>query len=104
MKLILLVLHFYKNKGELFVKLNLPISKLCGQCNDGCSPISGVKTGVSKRILEEVLCLHTAMERNHVLCLHTAMEIRLISQLLTRQKVASYEGLHGYYTCDNKAD
>ncbi len=38
---------------DSLLRLNLPISKLRGQCYDDCSTMSGVKTGVAKWIAEE---------------------------------------------------
>lgn len=38
---------------DCLIRLNLPISKLRGQCYDGCSTMSGAKSGVAKRIAEE---------------------------------------------------
>ena len=32
---------------------NLPISKLRGQCYDGCITMSGIRSGVAKRVLDE---------------------------------------------------
>ena len=38
---------------DAMTRLNLPIAKLRGQCYDGCSTMSGLKTGVDKRISDE---------------------------------------------------
>ena len=38
---------------DCFIRLNLPIRKLRGQCYDGCNTMSGAKSGVAKRIPEE---------------------------------------------------
>ena len=38
---------------DAMTRLNLPIAKLRGQCYDGCSTMSGLKTGVAKRISDE---------------------------------------------------
>jgi len=35
------------------IRLNLSMEKLCGQCYDGCSTMSGTRTGVAKRISDE---------------------------------------------------
>ena len=37
---------------DSLVRLNLSISKLRGQCYDGCSTMSGARSGVAKRIAE----------------------------------------------------
>ena len=38
---------------DTFVRLNIPLSKLRGQCYDGCSTMSGSKSGVAKRVQDE---------------------------------------------------
>ena len=38
---------------DVMLRLNLAITKLCGQCYDGCSTMSGSRSGVAKRIMEE---------------------------------------------------
>ncbi|SMN02628.1 hypothetical protein SPONN_1502 [uncultured Candidatus Thioglobus sp.] len=38
---------------DTFIRLNLPMTKLRGQCYDGCSTMSGCKTGVAKRVRDE---------------------------------------------------
>ena len=35
------------------IRLNLSIQKRRGQCYDGCSTISGIRTGIAKRISDE---------------------------------------------------
>ena len=35
---------------DLMTRMNLPIAKLRGQCYDGASVMSGMKTGVAKQI------------------------------------------------------
>lgn len=36
---------------DTMTKLNLFMSKICGQCYDGCSTMSGARSGVAKRIM-----------------------------------------------------
>ena len=38
---------------DVMIRFNLPLSKLRGQCYDGCSTMSGSKSGVAKRIMDE---------------------------------------------------
>ena len=39
---------------DIMLRLNLSISKLHGQCyDDGCSTMSGSRSGIAKRIMEE---------------------------------------------------
>ena len=38
---------------DTMIRLNLSMSKVCGQCYDGCSTMSGARTGVAKRIMDE---------------------------------------------------
>ena len=38
---------------DIMLRLNLAISKLRGQCYNGCSTMSGARSGVEKRIMEE---------------------------------------------------
>ncbi len=38
---------------DTLCRMNLPVSKLRGQCYDGASAVSGAKSGVAKRIQEE---------------------------------------------------
>ena len=38
---------------DVMIRLNLSMSKLRGQCYDGCSTMSGIRTGVAKRIADE---------------------------------------------------
>ena len=44
---------------DTMIRLNLSMEKLCGQCYDGCSTMSGARTAVAKRISDEEppLCL-----------------------------------------------
>lgn len=37
---------------DVLTRLNLPLSKVCGQCYDGASCMSGCKSGVAKRITD----------------------------------------------------
>ena len=36
--------------NDTLLRLNLALNKLCGQCYDGCSTMSGSKPGVAKRV------------------------------------------------------
>ena len=38
---------------EVMLRLNLSMSKLRGQCYDGCSAMSGTRSGVAKSIMDE---------------------------------------------------
>ena len=38
---------------DIMLRLNLAISKFRGQCYDGYSTMSGARSGVAKRIMEE---------------------------------------------------
>ena len=38
---------------DVMLRLNLSMSKLRRQCYDGCSTMSGAKSDVAKRIMEE---------------------------------------------------
>ena len=38
---------------DVMIRFNLPLSKLRGQCYNGCSTMSGSKSGVAKRIMDE---------------------------------------------------
>ncbi len=38
---------------DFLIRLNLPITKLRGQCYDGCSTMSGSRTGVAKQIQDK---------------------------------------------------
>lgn len=38
---------------EIMTRLNQSMSKLRGQCYDGCSTMSGARSGVAKRITDE---------------------------------------------------
>ena len=38
---------------DTMIWLNLSMSKVHGQCYDGCSTMSGARTGVAKRIMDE---------------------------------------------------
>ena len=46
---------------DTLIRLNLPLTKICGQCYDGASAMSGSKSGVAKRIWSQEQFLHTAM-------------------------------------------
>ena len=48
---------------DIMTRLNQSMSKLRGQCYDGCSTMSGARSGVAKRITdEEPTCLvHTLL-------------------------------------------
>lgn len=35
---------------DTMIRLNIPMSKLRGQCYDGCSTMSGLRSGVAKRV------------------------------------------------------
>ena len=35
---------------NIFLRLGIPVAKLCGQCYDGCSTVAGVRSGVAARI------------------------------------------------------
>ena len=37
---------------DVLTRLNLPISKLCGQCYDGASSMSGIRNGMATKIME----------------------------------------------------
>lgn len=38
---------------DAMLRFNLPLSKLRGQCYDGCSTMSGLRSGVAKRVRDE---------------------------------------------------
>ena len=38
---------------DCMLRFNLPLSKLRGQCYDGCSTMSGIRSGVAKRVQDE---------------------------------------------------
>ena len=38
---------------DVMLRFNLSMCKLCGQCYDGCSTMSGTRSGVAKRIMDE---------------------------------------------------
>lgn len=40
---------------DVFLHLNLAISKVCGQCYDGASAMSGTKSGVVKKMCDAEL-------------------------------------------------
>lgn len=37
---------------DAFIRFQIPMTKLCGQCYDGCSTMAGTKAGVAKRITD----------------------------------------------------
>ena len=41
---------------DTLVRLNLPFSKIRGQCYDGCSTMSGSRSGIAKRVKDEEPC------------------------------------------------
>ena len=89
-------------KDSMF-RLNLPISKLRGQCYDGCSTMSGAKTGVAKRIADEEpravfshcyghslnLAASDTVKRSKLMnnCLSTTHEITKLIKLSPRRDV-----------------
>ena len=38
---------------DIMLRLNLPLNKLRGQCYDGCSTMSGIRSGLAKRVQDE---------------------------------------------------
>ena len=38
---------------DVLTRMNIPLNKVRGQCYDGASSMSGAKSGVAKRLLEE---------------------------------------------------
>ena len=38
---------------DVLTRMNIPLNKIRGQCYDGASSMSGAKSGVAKRLLEE---------------------------------------------------
>ena len=38
---------------DVMLRLNLSMSKLRGQCYDGCSTMSGTRSGIAKSIMDE---------------------------------------------------
>ena len=49
------------NNKDVMLRLNLAITMLRGQCYDGCSKMSGSRSGVAKRIME-AKCIRIAMD------------------------------------------
>ena len=44
---------------DALCRMNIPLSKLRGQCYDGASPVSGAKSGIAKRTQEEPRAVYT---------------------------------------------
>lgn len=38
---------------DTMIRFNIPLSKVRGQCYDGCSTMSGARSGVAKRVQDE---------------------------------------------------
>ena len=45
--------HLFSIIKDCMLRFNLPLSKLRGQCYDGCSTMSGIRSGVAKRVQDE---------------------------------------------------
>lgn len=45
--------HLFSIIKDCLLRFNLPLSKLRGQCYDGCSTMSGIRSGVAKRVQDE---------------------------------------------------
>lgn len=45
--------HLFSVIKDCMLRFNLPLSKLRGQCYDGCSTMSGIRSGVAKRVQDE---------------------------------------------------
>ena len=45
--------HLFSVIKDCMLQFNFPLSKLQGQCYGGCSTMSGIRSGVAKRVLDE---------------------------------------------------
>ena len=76
---------------DTMIRLILSIQKLRGQCYDGCSTMSGIRTGVAKRISDEELravFTHCYGHSLNLACNDTVKKSKLVKQALeTTQEI-----------------
>ena len=76
---------------DTMIRLNLSMEKLCGQCYDGCSTMSGTRTGVAKRISDEeprAVFTHCYGHSLNLACSDTVKKSKLLKQALeTTQEI-----------------
>ena len=76
---------------DTMIRLNLSMEKLRGQCYDGCSTMSGIRTGVAKRISDEeprAVFTHCYGHSLNVACSDTVKKSKLLKQALeTTQEI-----------------